>query len=123
MIPFGRFLPDNRCMRTVYGPVTLLLLMGAYPAASQLSRIPPASLRTRTVLIPTAVTDRDYHPLLGLSGDQFELRVDHVLTPISGFSRESGPVSAVFVIDTDKTMKHVLQRSREALRGFLKRRD
>lgn len=71
------------------------------------------------VLVPTIVTDKDYRPIFDLQDSQFELRVDHAVTPLSGFWKETGPLSVVLVLDASGSMRPVLRRSMDALQGFL----
>lgn len=93
--------------------------LASVPMAAQSNGPPIEHAETDLVLVPAVVTDKNYHPLFDLQRDQFELRVDHAPTPLSGFWTETGPVSVVLVIDASKSMKSVLARSKEALQGFL----
>lgn len=92
------------------------VLLASLPIFAQ----PPiVHAETDLVLVPAVVTDHDYHPLFDLHKDQFELRVDRAVTPVSEFWKETGPVSVVIVIDASKSMESVLERSKDALKGFL----
>lgn len=111
--------------RSVRILTAIFVVVGFYEwtgVSSAAAQTQPESALTRqagTVSIPVIVTDRNYHPLSNLGGNQFELYMDHILTPLVSFSRESGPVSAVLILDTDKSMKSVVRRSGDALPGFL----
>ncbi len=89
--------------------IALALLAGAGGAqqpSAPASRPLPSEEPTRTVTealevrvinVDVLVTDRSGHPVAGLSRDEFELRVDGKLTPISNFYAEAGGVARAAV--------------------------
>lgn len=99
---------------------------GLWLAASALALAQPAGspeprLRVESdlVLIPALVTDKDYRPVFDLERRHFSLRVDRQPQAVAAFWRDTGPVSAVIVLDSSGSMASVLRRSKEAVDAFL----
>ncbi|MGD1097333.1 MAG: VWA domain-containing protein [Bryobacteraceae bacterium] len=75
---------------------------------------------TTLVLIPVAVTDPMTRFVTGLDKENFKLLENGVEQEISQFSSEDAPLSVGIVFDTSGSMGSKLQKSREAVKQFLK---
>jgi hypothetical protein len=75
---------------------------------------------TTLVLIPVAVTDPMTRFVTGLDKENFKLLENGVEQEISQFSSEDAPLSVGIVFDTSGSMGNKLQKSREAVKQFLK---
>ncbi len=75
---------------------------------------------TTLVLIPVAVTDPMTRFVTGLDKENFKLLENNVEQEISQFSSEDAPLSVGIVFDTSGSMGSKLQKSREAVKQFLK---
>src|ERR1700722_6357790 len=75
---------------------------------------------TTLVLIPVAVTDPMTRFVTGLDKENFKLLENNVEQEISQFSSEDAPLSVGIVFDTSGSMGSKLNKSREAVKQFLK---
>lgn len=75
---------------------------------------------TTLVLIPVAVTDPMSRFVTGLDKENFKLLENGIEQEISQFSSEDAPLSIGLVFDTSGSMGSKLQKSREAVKQFLK---
>ena len=87
---------------------------------SSLDRRADIRVDTTVVLIPVAVTDPMGRFVTGLEKENFKLNEDKVEQEIAQFSSEDAPLSIGIVFDTSGSMGAKLQKSREAVRQFLK---
>ncbi len=75
---------------------------------------------TTLVLIPVAVTDPMSRFVTGLDKENFKLYEDKIEQDIQQFSAEDAPLSIGVVFDTSGSMGSKLNKSREAVKQFLK---
>ncbi len=75
---------------------------------------------TTLVLIPVSVTDPMSRFVTGLDKENFKLAENGIEQEISQFSSEDAPLSIGLVFDTSGSMGSKLQKSREAVKQFLK---
>jgi Ca-activated chloride channel family protein len=75
---------------------------------------------TTLVLIPVSVTDPWSRYVTGLDKDNFKLFEDKVEQQITSFSSDDVPMSVGVVFDCSGSMGDKLQKSREAVRQFMK---
>ena len=87
---------------------------------SALDRRADIRVDTTVVLIPVAVTDPMGRFVTGLEKENFKLTEDKTEQEIAQFSSEDAPLSIGIVFDTSGSMGAKLQKSREAVRQFLK---
>jgi len=87
---------------------------------SALDRRADIRVDTTVVLIPVAVTDPMGRFVTGLERENFKLQEDKVDQDVTQFSSEDAPLSIGIVFDTSGSMGAKLQKSREAVRQFLK---
>jgi len=87
---------------------------------SALDRRPDLRVDTTLVPIPVAVTDPMGRFVTGLEKENFKLTEDKIDQEIRTFSSEDAPLSVGVVFDTSGSMGAKLQKSREAVRQFMK---
>jgi len=81
-----------------------------------------ASIRVNSdlVLVPVLVTDRADRLVKDLRKSDFKVYDDNIEQEISHFVSEDAPLSVCLVFDASGSMRNKLQRSRMAVREFLK---
>lgn len=73
---------------------------------------PPIIVRTPTVIVPVTVKDSKGQLVGDLQRDEFRVFADGIEQPISGFSAEAVPLSAVVLIDNDLAERNASQVQR-----------
>lgn len=103
-------------MKCLLGILLPLLLLAQTPEP------PTATLRADTtlVLVPVTVTDPLNRFVVGLRKNDFRLLEDDKEQKVTHFSGEDAPLSVGIVVDTSGSMDLKLQRSRMAVKEFLK---
>jgi len=81
-----------------------------------------ADFRTESdlVLIPVSVTDSRNHAVTGLGREAFRVFEDKTEQTVVQFAREDAPLSVGIVFDLSGSMTGKLEKSREAMRQFLR---
>lgn len=77
------------------------------------------SVNSTLVLIPVTVTNPAGRPVTDLSRRTFRIFEDDVEQGISSFSRQDGPASIGFILDTSRSMHDRIDRSLAAVEYFL----
>src|SRR5271154_3595473 len=95
---------------------------GKNPEAAETVVDRRANIRVDTtlVLIPVAVTDPMSRFVTGLDKENFKLLEDKIDQEILQFSSEDAPLSIGVVFDTSGSMGSKLEKSRKAVREFMK---
>jgi VWFA-related protein len=93
-----------------------LLLVLAFALANQ--QPPTIRLDVNLVQVSARVTDRDGHPVSGLSKEAFQLFVDNLPQAISVFQGEDAPVTAGIVVDNSASMAPKRKEVIAAARAF-----
>jgi Ca-activated chloride channel family protein len=81
---------------------------------------PDFRMESDLVLVPVSVTDSKNHAVTGLSSGAFRVFEDRAEQQVVQFSREDAPLSVGIVLDSSGSMTGKLQKSREAMRQFLR---
>lgn len=74
----------------------------------------------RLVQIPVVVTDLHGKPLLDLTRDDFRLFEDEAERPISTFTIDDAPISAILLFDSSRSMKNRIAEARVGVDQFLR---
>lgn len=77
-------------------------------------------VNSELVLIPVSVLDHRGQPVVGLQKDSFTLLDNDTEQVITHFTMEDAPTSVGFVVDASGSMLGKMEKSREAVRMFLK---
>ncbi len=70
------------------------------------------------VMVPVAITDERYRPIIGLDQENFQLFEGNKAQEIKHFSSEDAPVSVGILVDASGSMSYKLDRAREAVTEF-----
>lgn len=81
---------------------------------------PDFRMESDLVLIPVSVTDARNHAVTGLGRQAFRVFEDKTEQTVVQFAREDVPLSVGIVFDSSESMTGKLQKSREAIRQFLR---
>jgi Ca-activated chloride channel homolog len=114
--------PDNQQQGDGQGPNIVPRTKSKVPDAAEsvLDRRSNIRVDTTMVLIPVAVTDPIGRFVTALDKENFKLLEDKVEQEILQFSSEDAPLSIGIVFDTSGSMGAKLQKSREAVKQFMK---
>jgi len=81
---------------------------------------PDFRLESDLVLIPVSVTDSRNHAVTGLGREAFRVFEDKKEQTVVQFVREDAPLSVGIVFDSSESMTGKLDKSREAMKQFLR---
>jgi len=118
-------LPDDKDKKAETPQATVNItprIRGKNPAAEEtiVDRRTDIRVDTTLVLVPVAVTDPMSRFVTGLDKENFKVFEDKIEQEVSQFSSEDAPMSVGIVFDTSGSMGNKLQRSREAVKEFMK---
>jgi Ca-activated chloride channel homolog len=101
--------------------VACMFLASLFPSwgQAQTGNLTTIRVTSDLVVIPVTVTDGSGRSVTGLGRDNFELYEDKVKQEITQFASEDSPVSIGFVFDTSGSMRHRIQKAREAVAALL----
>lgn len=108
--------------------ITLLLVAGCVSAQKLTSLSTSANVKsddpvlrekTQVVTLNVSVIDRENHPILGLTRDNFEIYENKVRQKIEYFAETDDPVSVGIIFDVSGSMESKISKAQEALKAFV----
>ena len=107
--------------------LVVALVAGPRPQVSATTPAPPPQQQpvfragTRTVMVPASVTDETGQIVRDLSQDEFEIRDNGKIQPITFFDRDIQPITAVLLLDGSASMLSLLDEQIQAATEFILR--
>ena len=89
-------------------------------SASSQAGQPSFRSNAELVLVPVSVTDSMDRMVLGLEKDNFKVYENKQLQTIQSISTEDAPISVGLILDTSGSMRTKVERTRQALMGFIR---
>jgi len=93
--------------------------VGSFPTATSRVHGPTFSASTRTVRVPVSVLDKAGHPVMGLSGEDFQIQEDGKKQEVTYFSGERRPLRIALALDVSASMENKIREVEGALRHFI----